>query len=200
MPDWEALYQEGDTGWDRGETSPALYHYLDAGEFEGVKSVLVPGCGRGYEVIELAKRGFDVTALDLAPSAIAHLQQALQDEDVEANVVCMDIFNYVPNQAFDAVYEQTCLCAIEPGQRQAYADAVYDWLKPSGKLLFNMMQTGDAGGPPFHCDFMDMKALFSSDKWAWQERPPLMITRGKGRVSPRFELGYVLEKKEVNHA
>ena len=200
MPDWEALYQQGDTGWDRGEVSPALRHYLEAGVFEGVKSVLVPGCGRGYEVVELAKRGFDVTALDLAPSAITYLQQALKDTGVQAETVCTDMFSYDKPQAFDIVYEQTCLCAIEPAQRQAYADVVYDWLKPSGKLLLNMMQTGEAGGPPFHCDFMEMKALFSSDKWIWQEQPPLMIPRGKGRVSPRFELGYVLEKKEVSHA
>jgi hypothetical protein len=57
-----------------------------------------------------------------------------------------------------------------------------------------MMQTGDAGGPPFHCDFMDMKALFADNQWAWQEDPPFMT--GRGRKSPRFELGYVLHKKE----
>ena len=31
--------------------------------------VLVPGCGGGYEVVALARAGFDVTALDSAPAA-----------------------------------------------------------------------------------------------------------------------------------
>ena len=193
MPDWEALYQEGDTGWDRGEVSPALYQYLEAGAFDGVKSVLIPGCGRGYEVVELAKRGFDVMALDLAPSAITYLKQALKQSDVQASTACVNIFEYSNEQAFDVIYEQTCLCAIEPSERQAYADRVHDWLKPQGKLLLNMMQTGEAGGPPFHCDFMDIKQLFPDKKWLWQTYPPFLTARGQ--KSPRFELGYILCRK-----
>ena len=196
MPDWEALYQQGDTGWDRGEVSPALHTWLEQGAFDGATTVLIPGCGRGHEVIELAKRGFDVTALDLAPSAIAHLKNMLKQEDVQASAECVNIFEYKKPEHFDVVYEQTCLCAIEPDEREQYAQAVYQWLKPNGKLLLSMMQTGDAGGPPFHCDFMDMKKLFPSDKWVWQAEPPFMTTRGKGRISPRFELGYTLTKLE----
>jgi len=198
MPDWEALYQEGDTGWDRGDVSPALHTFIEKGAFEGATSVLIPGCGRGYEAIELAKRGFKVTALDLAPSAIAHLNQVLSEHDLQAETACVDMFKFEKPESFDVVYEQTCLCAIEPNQREAYAQKVYHWLKPNGQLLLNMMQTGDAGGPPFHCDFMAMKALFSDDKWSWQEEPPFMTA--SGRKSPRFELGYVLHKKGVNHA
>ncbi len=195
MPDWEQLYQQGDTGWDRGEVSPALQSFWDKGAFEGAQSILIPGCGRGYEVVELAKRGFDVTALDLAPSAIAQLNDALHKAGVRANAICTDMFRYDAPQAFDVVYEQTCLCAIEPSERERYANKVYAWLKPNGKLLLNLMQTGDVGGPPFHCDLMDVKRLFSEEQWAWQEEPPFITKRGKGRVSPRFELGFVLEKK-----
>lgn len=193
MPDWEVLYQQGDTGWDRGDVSPALFTWLDQGAFDGVNTVLIPGCGRGYEVLELAKRGLGVTALDLAPSAIAHLNQALASSGVQANTACVNMFEYTAEQAFDVVYEQTCLCAIEPSQRQAYADAVYCWLKPQGKLLLNMMQTGEVGGPPFHCDWMDIKQLFPDDKWLWQPSPPFVT--GRNRQSPRFELGFVLQRQ-----
>jgi cyclopropane fatty-acyl-phospholipid synthase-like methyltransferase len=190
---WEALYQAEDTGWDRGEVSPSLFTWLDMGMLNGVKSILIPGCGRGYEVVELAKRGFDVTALDLAPSAVTALKQSLAKAGASAHVECVNIFEYQPSESVDVVYEQTCLCAIAPSQREGYAQAMYAWLKPKGKLLFNMMQTGDAGGPPFHCDFMDMKQLFSEDKWEWQQTPPFITQRG-GK-SPRFELGFVLQRK-----
>ncbi|MDQ7003120.1 MAG: methyltransferase domain-containing protein, partial [Ghiorsea sp.] len=179
MPDWESLYQAQDTGWDRGETSPALHTFLDKGGLEHVKTILIPGCGRGYEVVALAKRGFEVTALDLAPSAVAHLKQTLEKEGLKANAVCIDIFDFKAPQAFDAVYEQTCLCAIEPSQREAYAKTVADWLKPKGKLLLNMMQTGDESGPPFHCDWMDMRKLFPVEQWLWQEEPPFMTRRNR---------------------
>jgi len=195
MPDWESLYQAQDTGWDRGETSPALLTFIEKGALDDAKTVLIPGCGRGYEVVELALRGFAVTALDLAPSAVTHLKQTLEAEGLKAEVICIDIFDFKAPQSFDVVYEQTCLCAIEPSERKQYAAKVYEWLKPKGKLLLNMMQTGDVGGPPFHCDFMDMKKLFAEDKWTWQQEPPFMTGRGKERISPRFELGYILEKK-----
>lgn len=31
---------------------------------------LVPGCGRGYDVCEMAKRGYDALGLDIAPTAV----------------------------------------------------------------------------------------------------------------------------------
>ena len=193
IPDWEVLYQEQDTGWDRGEVSPALHSFINKGGFKGAKTVLIPGCGRGYEVVELAKYGFEVTALDLAPSAIEQLNQVLKQAGVTASTVCVNIFDYAAPESFDVVYEQTCLCAIDPVEREKYAKTVYNWLKPNGKLLLNLMQTGDAGGPPFHCDLMHAKQLFPESKWHWQEEPPFMTHRN--RKSPRFELGYILEKK-----
>ena len=193
IPDWEALYQEQDTGWDRGEVSPALRTFMDKGILKGAKTVLVPGCGRGYEVIALAEHGFEVTALDLAPSAINHLNQVLKEAGVTATTACVNIFAYDAPEYFDVVYEQTCLCAIAPSEREKYAKAVYRWLKPNGKLLLNLMQTGDVGGPPFHCDFMDAKRLFPNELWNWQKEPPFIT--GRNRQSPRFELGYILEKK-----
>jgi len=193
-PDWEELYQADDTGWDRGDISPALPIWLDMGVFEGAKNIIIPGCGRGYEVVELAKRGFHVTALDLAPSAITHLNKTLKSEGVadQVTAVCTNIFDYKDTGAFDVVYEQTCLCAIQPSERQYYADAVFNWLKPNGKLLLSMMQKGAAGGPPFHCDWINMRQLFVEGKWAWQLGAPIMIERGA--QAPIFELGFVLQR------
>ncbi|MDQ6990154.1 MAG: methyltransferase domain-containing protein [Mariprofundaceae bacterium] len=124
---WETLYQQGNMGWDRGEVSPALTHWLASGLHKNQR-ILIPSCGRGHEVLELARLGFDVTALDIAPTAIKALNRALTENDLHANVMCGDLFHYEPEQAFDAIYEQTCLCAIAPDQRQAYANKLYHWL------------------------------------------------------------------------
>lgn len=63
---WENKYHNSEIGWDRGEMSPALNHWLK--ELTPCR-IAVPGCGRGHEVIELARRGFDVTAIDIAEPA-----------------------------------------------------------------------------------------------------------------------------------
>ncbi len=193
MPDWEALYQAEDTGWDRGAISPALETWLALGSFREGARILVPGCGRGYEVIELARRGFEVTALDLAPSAVAALESGLEQAGVTAAVKCVDIFNHEEEAPFDMVYEQTCLCAIEPIQRQAYEQCMARWLKTGGTLLLSMMQTGELSGPPYHCELLEMKALFHPERWSWEEQPPFVIPRGQ--QSARFELGFTLKRK-----
>lgn len=187
MNPWEQRYQSAQTGWDRGGISPALKYWLD----EGLSPcrILIPGCGRGHEVVELAKRGFIVTAIDIAPSAVQHLNAALDAAGVSATVVQGDLFRLHPHHPFDAVYEQTCLCAIEPGQRQAYAEKLYGWLRPGGHLYALLMQTGVTGGPPFHCDLLAMRELFCPPRWQWPEgEQPVFTPHRNGR----FELGYCL--------
>jgi Thiopurine S-methyltransferase (TPMT) len=41
--DWEALWQNGDTGWDLSGPTPALVEYLNSEPACTEKSVLVPG-------------------------------------------------------------------------------------------------------------------------------------------------------------
>ncbi|MBL4774763.1 MAG: methyltransferase domain-containing protein [Mariprofundus sp.] len=190
MLDWEALYQNNDTGWDRGGVSPALQIWLRNGALEQRSRVLIPGCGRGHEVVALAKQDFDVTGIDIAPTAIACLKQTLASEKVKATALLNDLFTYQPEQSFDVVYEQTCLCAIDPEQRAAYVQQLRIWLRPGGTLLLSMMQTGETGGPPYHCDWIDMQGLFPSQHWQWQADEPFIVPRW--RPSPRFELGFRL--------
>ncbi len=186
---WEARYRRGETGWDRGAPSPALQAWLGAGELAPCR-VLVPGCGRGHEVVALARLGFEVTAIDIAPSAVHALKRALEDEGLAARVILGDLFAFEEAAAFDAVYEQTCLCAIEPARRAAYAQRLHAWLKPEGRLLALFMQTGREGGPPFHCDLLAMRRLFAESHWEWPEATPLFVPQRSGR----FELGYVLRR------
>ncbi|RMG92119.1 MAG: methyltransferase domain-containing protein [Zetaproteobacteria bacterium] len=187
MQAWEARYRCGETGWDRGAPSPALMHWLE--QMEPCR-ILVPGCGRGYEVVELAKRGFAVTAIDIAPSAIAALKSFLAREQVHARVIQADLFTHVAEPGYDMLYEQTCLCALEPERRQAYAHLCRDWLRPGGRMFALFMQTGMPGGPPYHCDLLEMRQLFGESNWLWPDELPLFVPQRSGR----FELGYVLTR------
>lgn len=160
---WEAKYHSNETGWDRGAASPALAAWL-----EGIKPcrILVPGCGRGHEVLELARRGFDVTGIDIATQAIEHLQAELNNNGLTARLIHGDLFD-LELEPFDAIYEQTCLCAMPPIKWPDYEQWLYRHLNPGGRLLAQFMQTGAEGGPPFHCDITEMKTLFSPDRWQW---------------------------------
>ncbi len=190
--EWETRYQTGATGWDRGMHSPALHAWLASGVLIPCR-ILVPGCGRGYEVVHLARLGFDVTAIDIAPSAVQALRTALAAAGLSAQIVEADIFHWQPDATFDAIYEQTTLCAIDPATRREYAERLGAWLKPGGKLYALFMQISQPGGPPFHCELADMRILFPVERWAWPGEAAVRIAHPSREEL--HELGFVLTRR-----
>lgn len=163
---WQGRYLEGSTGWDRGGPSPALDAWMRSGALQPCR-ILVPGCGRGHELVDLARLGFDVTGLDFAPAAVQAARDRLHQEGLEAKVIETDIFAFEPADLFDAVYEQTCLCAIEPKRWPEYESRLASWLVPGGQLAAAFMQTDSSTGPPFACPPDAMRQLFAADRWEW---------------------------------
>ena len=174
---WQSRFDEGRTPWDRGAASPQLSRWLDDGALAPCR-IVVPGCGSGYEVVRLAQAGFDVTGLDFAPAAVARTRAALQAHGAEATVIQADALEWTPPAPFDAVYEQTCLCALHPDHWIAYARQLHAWLRPGGKMFALFMQavrpgaaSGVIEGPPYHCDVNGMRALFDGGRWEWPKPP-----------------------------
>lgn len=184
---WDVRYEHGVTPWDRGAPNPALIRWLDEGILECGR-ILIPGCGRGYEVVELARRGFDVTAIDLSRNAIETVAEKLDAAGLSATLERADFFSWAPDAPFEAVYEQTSLCALLPEQWQAYERRLSGWLPPGGRLFALFMQTNRAGGPPFHCELSAMKRLFAASAWSWPASTPEMVEHSTGF----YELGVVL--------
>jgi SAM-dependent methyltransferase len=72
--DWEARWQQGKIPWDHGEPSQALVDLLQEGAdlIPDQGTVLVPGCGSGYDVYLLAESSPErkVIGLDLSKTCI----------------------------------------------------------------------------------------------------------------------------------
>jgi SAM-dependent methyltransferase len=159
--------------------------------------ILIPGCGSGYEAAALAKAGFEVTALDYAPVAIERTRKLLDAVGLKANLVEADALAWQPQRPFDAVYEQTCLCALYPDQWRAYADQLHRWLSPGGRLYALFVQyawqgaaEGAIQGPPYHCDINAMRALFPEPLWTWPKPPYPRTSHPRGLA----ELAAVLDR------
>jgi len=69
--------------------------------------VLDAGCGPGRHSLELARRGIEVTGLDLSPDFVALAAAAAETEHVPARFDVLDIRDLAFTDAFDAVI---CLC------------------------------------------------------------------------------------------
>jgi len=187
---WESKYHTGETGWDRGQCSPALRQWLaDALVPQG--RVLVPGCGNGYEVLELTRAGHYVTAVDIAAPPVMRLMGELASQGQHAKVIQADLFNWTPAEPFDAIYEQTCLCALAPELWPDYVSLLGNWLLPGGKLFALFMQTGREGGPPYHSPIERMHEIFPEDDWVWPEAESVRVDHPTGL----HELAYVLTRR-----
>lgn len=175
---WQARFESGDTPWDRGGAGPQLLRWLLAGQLTPCR-IAVPGCGGGSDVVELARHGFEVTAIDYAEAACERTRKRLADAGLRADVVRADVLEWRPQRPFDAVYEQTCLCALHPRHWRRYEQSLASWLRPGGRLcaLFmqrprpTAMEQGLIEGPAYHCDINGMRALFCDERWEWP-RPP----------------------------
>ena len=147
--DWNAAYEGGDTPWDKGYASPPLIEFLNFQPISG--RVLVPGCGAGHDVRALAVEGVEVIGLDIAPRGIdkAETFPVSCGERYELG----DFLNLGKqyHHSFDWIVEHTCLCAIDPSEREAYARSVAQALKPDGKYLaifFREVSDYQGNGPP----------------------------------------------------
>lgn len=187
--EWESRYQTGKTGWDRGKPSPQFTAWFLENNHPNLR-ILVPGCGRGHEVIELVQAGHDVVAIDFADSAVMSLKKSRAKLGKHFEIIQENVLEFSASEPFDAIYEQTCLCALEPMNWERYVSQLYSWLKPGGTIYAMFMQTKSTSGPPFHCDLTHMQELFGEDHWIWET-----VSSAVDHPSGLHEIPCVLKRK-----
>jgi SAM-dependent methyltransferase len=150
--------------FDLGGPSPPLLDWLDEARPAPGRAV-VPGCGRGHDALELARRGWEATGVDFAPAAIADARAAAARAGLAtARFLEQDFFSLGPelDGAYDLLFEQTCYCAIDPRRRDDYARTAERLLRPGGALLFVVFPVdGRAGGPPFNIGLAEVRERFA---------------------------------------
>ena len=109
-------------------------------------SVLDVGCGTGRHAIELARRGYAVTGLDLSSAMLARAADAARAEKVHIEWLRADATRFTVPQKFDAA---VCLCEGAFGllgqdddpieQPLAILGNVSRSLKPQAKALFTVL-------------------------------------------------------------
>ncbi|PKX93478.1 S-adenosyl-L-methionine-dependent methyltransferase [Aspergillus novofumigatus IBT 16806] len=163
---WASLWDKGDNlPWDRGFPNPALEDTLvqRAGTIGGPitqdgerRKALVPGCGRGVDVLLFASFGYDAYGLECSAAAVEackkeekenHSRYRVRDEKVGKGKVTFvqgDFFDDtwlkeigVPRNGFDVIYDYTFFCALNPELRPKWALRHTELLAPppAGNLI-----------------------------------------------------------------
>ncbi|KAF5977792.1 thiol methyltransferase [Fusarium bulbicola] len=189
---WDSCWREALTPWDRGTASIALHDLLaqrpdlvppsqhhdhrghplrdSAGAIEK-KKALVPGCGRGHDVLLLSSWGYDVWGLDFSAAAKEEAtknQKQAESEGLYKPVdgldkgkihwITGDFFGQDwakgagADGQFDLIYDYTFLCALPREARPKWAKRMTELLSHDGRLVcleFPSTKPMSANGPPW---------------------------------------------------
>ena len=161
--DWERHYDEKDLRWDLDEVAPPFVHLWEERDIPLCRAI-VPGCGAGHEVMFLAEKGFEVTAVDYSHGAVRLLESAFEKNSFLSKVLHQDFFTLGRkyDETFELMLEHTFFCAISPDMRQAYVETANRILKPGGSLIGLFYETNEDGGPPFNTRQEDIEEYFSN--------------------------------------
>jgi hypothetical protein len=154
---WDERFERGFTPWDRGGVPQALRDF--AARQEKPLSTLIPGCGAAYELAFLLEQGWDATAIDFSPTAVAKAKAGLGQW--AGGVVQADFFTYLPHAPLDLVYERAFLCALPRAMWPRVAARWADLLPPGGRLAGFFFFDDAAKGPPFGIGRAELAVLLS---------------------------------------
>jgi SAM-dependent methyltransferase len=122
--------------WADRVTNPNLTAWLDrrGSSGDGARA-LVTGCGLGHDAEELARRGWDVTAFDVAPSAVEWARKIHAGSPV--TYVAADLLHAPAEwaQAYDLVVEIYTVQVLRGEPRREALLALPGFVAPGGTLL-----------------------------------------------------------------
>jgi SAM-dependent methyltransferase len=149
-PDWEALYRLGTPPWESGVPSGELVRVLDEGLLRPGRTLEI-GCGTGADAVYLARRGFEVTAVETSPTALERARGRAQRAGALIQLVLGDVFDFARTSGpFDLVYDAGFYHFIRRVELGRFLDLLWRVTQPGSYYLTLAGNTGETaeGGPP----------------------------------------------------
>jgi len=162
MKKWyEELFENYAEGYDREAFTQGTLGEVDFIEAEvggdRRKKILDVGCGTGRHAVELAKRGYEVTGLDLSETQLGKARAKAAEAGVKVEFIRADARNFRVNTPFDLAIMicEGAFPLMETDEMNfRILENVTRALKPDGKLI---LTTLSALFPLFHSvkDFLN---------------------------------------------
>lgn len=162
---FESMYQsaQGDAAtipWASLSPNPFIAEWLQS--CNGSGRTIVVGCGLGDDAEAASDNGWEVTAFDVAPSAIEWCKERFPDSTVAYSV--QDLFD-LPSQwsgAFSLVVEVLTVQSLAPALQADAIGRISALVAPRGSLLvYTFVHVGpqDQSGPPWPPVREDLEAF-----------------------------------------
>ena len=144
---WNEYYKNTNSPWTKPDAGfVAEVAHLPPG------SALELGCGEGADSIWLAKRNWEVTAVDFAPAAIENLTQAAQTQGVNVKGIVADVTTYQSDKKYDLVF--MCYIHLLRDKRHQMLNCATELLTPGGILVYIGIAQSSAADSDIPAEFL----------------------------------------------
>jgi len=122
--------------WNIESPPDALVELVKSGKVRICKAIDL-GCGAGHYAIYLADLGFDITGVDVSPTAIRIARENAKKKGVRCHFIVADVLGDLDEteETYDFAYDWELLHHIFPDQRKQYVENVSKILNPKGQYL-----------------------------------------------------------------
>jgi len=106
---WDRKYSKGRWApWNNDlPAAPVLQEAIKNKAIKPCRTIVL-GCGSGSNAIYLAKNGFDVTAIDVAPTALGIAMADAKKAGVKVRWVLADVLKLPESKAYDLIFDRGC--------------------------------------------------------------------------------------------
>ncbi len=151
---WQQRYQSGQTPWDTATPDPAIFDRLEALHLPPGRALDL-GCGTGAAAVELARRGWAITGIDIAPGAIDLARRRAAEAGVSVAFEVADLLGALPVEpaSIDFAFDRGCFHSVYDEQRPRFVEQIAACVRP-GRWWLTLagnaddVRRDDEQGPP----------------------------------------------------
>jgi SAM-dependent methyltransferase len=132
------MYRLALAPWERRDIAEAWRPILDGPDAPAPGRALDVGCGSGRDAVYLAKRGWQVSAVDFVDKALATARQRAAEEGVEVEWVRGDVAELGRlglEPGYDLLYDFGCIQGLPDAARSDAAAGLTELASPGATLL-----------------------------------------------------------------
>ncbi len=132
---WDRDYQgKKPPAWDIRHPADELQKAVASGSIHACRAVDLC-CGSGTDAIFLAHHGFQVTGIDIAPTALSQALRKAQSAGVSVHWLLADVLALPNLKPFDFIYDRGCYHVVRDQNLDAYLETLRRISHPGTQML-----------------------------------------------------------------
>jgi SAM-dependent methyltransferase len=182
---WDRAYRDGrQAPWDTGKPAGDLVRAVEEGSIKPCRTVVF-GCGSGTNAIYLAQNGFDVTAIDVAPTALSIARTKAEKAGVQVHWLLANVLNLPDLQPFDLVFDRGCYHNVRYVDSAGFMASLRQVTKPGSQCL---ILSCNRDGPPGVREHHMREDFSESFDFRWLRESDIQTGRAGGDRRPSWSV------------